>query len=126
MYLFNKSDEEGDITMQKSILLIVAILSIIISIAYPVSVMAQEKGVKVLVTVDGLSCPFCAFGLEKKLKKLAGVESVTLNVDQGVAEMIFRPSSIIDRNRINKAVVDAGFTPREIQIVEPKIENSAQ
>ena len=31
------------------------------------------------VAVDGLACPFCAYGVEKRLKKVGGVESVRVS-----------------------------------------------
>lgn len=33
--------------------------------------------------VDGLACPFCAYGIEKKLSRLEGIEQVTTNVANG-------------------------------------------
>ena len=34
--------------------------------------------------VDGLACPFCAYGIEKKLGALEGVQSVETNIKDGV------------------------------------------
>ena len=31
--------------------------------------------------VDGLACPFCAYGVEKKLSSVKGVEKLTLDID---------------------------------------------
>ncbi|MBI3994805.1 MAG: heavy-metal-associated domain-containing protein [Nitrospirae bacterium] len=80
----------------------------------------------VIVQVDGLSCPFCAFGLEKKLSKLPGAQSVAIKVDQGVAELTFAPGSRIDEDRIREAVRAGGFTPREIRILKPEAESPPQ
>lgn len=33
--------------------------------------------------VDGLSCPFCAYGLEKKLGEVDGVQSLETNIKDG-------------------------------------------
>lgn len=33
--------------------------------------------------VDGLSCPFCAYGLEKKLGEVEGVQSLETNIKDG-------------------------------------------
>lgn len=83
--------------------------------------LAQEQpasGGKIQVRVDGLSCPFCAFGLEKKLKKLDGVLEVKLYVDKGLAEIRVEQGKTIPEEKIIKAVRDAGFTPREIRMVQ--------
>jgi len=71
---------------------------------------------QVSVRVDGLSCPFCAFGLEKKLKSIDGVTGLEINVNEGVALLTFDDVSSIDRNVIRAHVKQAGFTPREIAI----------
>ena len=39
----------------------------------------------VKVQVDGLSCPFCAYGLEKKLIKIKGAKDVLISVDDAYA-----------------------------------------
>jgi mercuric ion binding protein len=110
--------------MVKQIIIVSSIVSLLLmGMAYSVPAIAQERGTKVLVQVDGLSCPFCAFGLEKKLKKLSGVEAVTIKVDQGVAEVIFAPGSVIHQNKIREAVEAGGFTPREIRVIKPETES---
>lgn len=68
----------------------------------------------VIVRVDGLSCPFCAFGLEKHLKNLEGAEEVTLFIKRGIAEIRLREGAVLPEDTIRQAVLDAGFTPRQI------------
>ena len=34
---------------------------------------------KITIEVDGLACPFCAYGLEKNLKEIDGVENIEIN-----------------------------------------------
>ncbi len=46
----------------------------------------QELGMlEVTVQVDGLSCPFCAYGLEKKLRKVENVARIEIRVNEGRA-----------------------------------------
>ncbi|KMP11145.1 hypothetical protein UZ36_05420 [Candidatus Nitromaritima sp. SCGC AAA799-C22] len=71
---------------------------------------AQDNINTILVQVDGLSCPFCSYGLEKKLKKLNGVEQVEIHMRQGKAEMKVKPGITISDEAIKQAVDDAGFT----------------
>ena len=45
---------------------------------------AQSKKVdQFKVQVDGLGCPFCAFGLEKKFKELKGIKKVRIDIETG-------------------------------------------
>ncbi|MFQ6115598.1 MAG: heavy-metal-associated domain-containing protein [bacterium] len=71
---------------------------------------------KVTLRVDGLACPFCAYGLEKKLKRLEGVEKLDIKINEGVVILYFKEGAKIDKQVIAKKVKEAGFTPRELQI----------
>lgn len=75
---------------------------------------------KVSVEVAGLSCPFCAFGLEKKLKQLPGVEKVVIKINEAKAEIEVADGKKITRGQIEQAVKEAGFTPGKIEIKEEK------
>ncbi len=72
------------------------------------------KGPKILAKVDGLTCPFCAYGLEKKLKKLSGVKAIEIRVDKGEAMLTLEKGAVLAKKDIRRAIQDAGFTPREI------------
>jgi len=73
---------------------------------------------KYVVGVDGLSCPFCAFGLEKKLKKVENVESISIDMDKGQAVVIAKAGAIIKEEDLRKAVKEAGFSVSSLEKVE--------
>ncbi len=81
---------------------------------------AQEapKEVFVRVKVDGLSCPFCAYGLEKKLKKIEGSRKVFIDLQAGEATFIVAKEKKPSREKLEEIVKDAGFVPREISFSE--------
>lgn len=68
------------------------------------------------VRVDGLACPFCAYGLEKKLKALPGVSAVRIDLDEGRASFDVAPSTVLMPASVQDAVREAGFTPRGITV----------
>ena len=72
---------------------------------------------KVKVEVDGLSCPFCAYGLEKKLKDLDGVSDIEIDVENAFALLTVEEGKALDEEAIRKKVKDAGFTARTIKKV---------
>ncbi len=76
----------------------------------------------ITIKVEGLYCPFCAYGLEKQLKKLDGYQKVEVNLKHGVAELYVDSSAAISDTSIRKAVEDAGFDSASIERrrVEPK------
>lgn len=78
--------------------------------------LASGEPTRVQVKVDGLSCPFCAYNLEKKLKRVEGVEDLKLRIDTGLAEIEIEEGKLIDVDGIKKAVKDGGFTPREMLV----------
>lgn len=74
--------------------------------------LAQSDEVK--IRVDGLSCPFCAYGLEKKLNDLDGVDSIFIDFEEGLVVMQVTDSENISEEEIRVKIEEAGFTPREI------------
>lgn len=75
----------------------------------------QERAPDIELRVDGLACPFCAQGLEKKLMSLEGTERVTVLLDDSLVRVWTLPGSYVEDDPIEKAVKDAGFLLREIR-----------
>lgn len=71
------------------------------------------------IRVDGLTCPFCAYGIEKQLSSIEGVVSTQVNVKQGMVIVTMADGTTLNeeiaRDKINKA----GFSLRSMQPVEP-------
>lgn len=76
------------------------------------SVLAAEKQ-KATIRVDGLACPFCAYGLEKKLLRLDGVEDWDIKINDGLVILYFNEDARVDEDLLKRKVKEAGFTPRE-------------
>ncbi len=70
----------------------------------------------VTVKVDGLACAFCAYGLQKGLKRVEGVKDVKVYVDAGKAELRFKEGAPAGLAEIGPAVKKAGYTPAEITV----------
>jgi len=68
----------------------------------------------VTIAVNGLACPFCAYGLEKKLSKIEGVEEVDVEMEEGQVHLKLKYGKIVTEETIVKTVKDAGFTPTKI------------
>lgn len=62
------------------------------------------------IQVAGLSCPFCAYGIEKKLSAIPGVERVETNIKEGTVVVVMKDGTTLDRKRAERAVREAGFT----------------
>lgn len=70
----------------------------------------------VTIQVDGLTCPFCAYGLEKRVKELPDVEKSIINVKDSRVEVFPKEGSRIDVDKLKAAIKAGGFTPREVQV----------
>lgn len=68
----------------------------------------------VSLQVKGLSCPFCALGLEKQLKKVPTVEKVDVHLKKGRADLTLKSDQSIDLKTIQAAVNESGFTLENI------------
>lgn len=68
----------------------------------------------VTIEVDGMACPFCAYGVEKKLKQLDGVEALHVQIDGGRVAIKLEEGATVTEEAIREAVADAGFSVRAI------------
>ena len=63
-----------------------------------------------LVQVDGLNCPFCAYGIEKQLEKLDGVENAETELALGQIAVEVDDGVTLSEETVREIVRDAGFT----------------
>lgn len=69
--------------------------------------------------VDGLACPFCAYGIEKQLLRLDGVETAETDVKSGQVVVTLRDGANLNEATARKAVEAAGFTLRAFEKAKP-------
>lgn len=65
--------------------------------------------------VDGLACPFCAYGIEKELSGLEAVEKLEIDINRGVVLVTLAEGASVTEALFIKAVDNAGFTLREVE-----------
>ena len=75
---------------------------------------AFAAGTEYQLRVDGLACPFCAYGIEKKLKKTEGVESIDIDVNRGLVIVNVAEGVTLTEAQMAKLINDAGFTLRSM------------
>lgn len=76
---------------------------------------ADDGGSVYTLQVDGLACPFCAYGIEKQLGKLEGVEAVETDVKSGTVTITMEEGATLDEADAERAVDRAGFTMRDFR-----------
>lgn len=71
------------------------------------------------IEVAGLACPFCAYGIEKKLDAIDGVERLETNIEAGTVVVTMKDGATLDKATAEEAVEDAGFTLDGFEWVSP-------
>ena len=76
---------------------------------FSTGVALAEGGPVYTIQVDGLACPFCAYGVEKQLHAIEGVASVETEIKTGVVTITMHDGAVLAEEAAKKAVEDAGF-----------------
>ena len=101
---------------------------VIIGVLSTMAVTAQKEMDAFRVQVDGLGCPFCAYGLEKKFKEFKGIKKVKIDIGTGDFSFSFPTEKALSMEAVINQVEKAGYTPITAQITRANgtIENSQQ
>lgn len=75
---------------------------------------AFAAGTRYEMVVDGLACPYCAYGIEKKLKQIDGLETFKMDLDKGVVTVEVSEGTVLTDEQMQKLFHDAGFTYRSM------------
>ena len=70
------------------------------------------------ISVNGMVCSFCVQGIEKRLKAIAGIEAVRIDLSKGMVEVTARSGVSLDAATLKKTLRDAGYDVRRIDRVE--------
>ncbi|MFQ6006303.1 MAG: heavy-metal-associated domain-containing protein [Woeseia sp.] len=82
-------------------------------------------GTQYQMRVDGLACPYCAYGIEKYLRKIDGVEKIDIDLNNGLVTVNVSAGVTLTDAQMAKLFKDAGFTFRSMVAV-PLDEKTAQ
>jgi len=78
------------------------------------------------IEVDGLACPFCAYGIERELDRIEGVQGVETDIEAGAVMVTMAPGRTLEQSRAREAVAKAGFTLAGFQEIDPGTDGEAQ
>ncbi|MEX0958913.1 MAG: heavy metal-associated domain-containing protein [Burkholderiales bacterium] len=67
-------------------------------------------------TVFGMDCAPCAYGVEKSLLGLPGVEKVNVSLNLGKVSLTLAPQNPVTIQQIRRRIRNNGFTPREAHV----------
>jgi len=86
--------------------------AMILLTAFSTAVLAA--GTQYVMRVDGLACPFCAYGIEKKLDAVDGVERIDVDLKQGLVTVDTAAGVTLSDSQMTQLFDDAGFTYRSM------------
>lgn len=78
------------------------------------SLTAAAAGTQYTMRVDGLACPYCAYGIEKKLKQIDGVGHVDVDLTKGLVTVDVANGVELTDAQMRQLFTDAGFTYRSM------------
>ena len=68
------------------------------------------------VAIHGMTCTFCVEGLYKELSGLPDVARVDVSLKLKRVRLVSKRESL-DMERVHRAIIDAGFTPVDTQLI---------
>ena len=95
-------------------------LALAVGLAAPAASAQQDAAApepearQIEITILGMSCPFCAYGVEQKLKRLDGVVKLEVVLETGLATLALEEDADISNELLQETVKDAGFEAAKI------------
>ncbi len=71
---------------------------------------------EVVIKVDGMFCPFCTFGIEKRLRALDEAQTVRTDLGSSEAIVVLKPGAEFVENHFADAIKRAGFSQSGITL----------
>ncbi|WP_010180020.1 heavy-metal-associated domain-containing protein [Aquimarina agarilytica] len=90
--------------------------SLLISLLVVITATAQKSMDEFQIQVDGLGCPFCAYGLEKKFKEFKGIKKVQIEIQTGDFKFEYPTEKQLTMDAVVNQVKKAGYTPKTAKI----------
>ncbi len=90
-------------------------LAVVVLALWVASASAQMATQTYRLHVDGLACPFCAYGIEKQLSRIDGVETIDIDIGAGAITLTVSDGKTLDESTARRAVEAAGFSLRDFE-----------
>jgi copper chaperone CopZ len=100
-------------TMNKAMTRLAALVAVLLTVGIS---NATAGLIEVDQTIWGMDCAPCAYGMEKGLKKLEGVNKVKVSLNKGNAVLQFATDNKLSLADIRRVVRDGGFTPKQATV----------
>ncbi len=72
-----------------------------------------SKSNSIEMQVNGMTCPFCVYSVEKNLNKLPHIEQAQVSLKQKKIRIRMKPGHYVDEKEVREIITKSGFTPGE-------------
>ncbi len=88
----------------------------IIFLVLALPLVADAQLLEVKQVIYGMDCAPCARGVEASLKRLEGIRSVTISLNNGTAAISLASDNRQTLREIRQRISDNGFTPKDAEV----------
>jgi copper chaperone CopZ len=106
----------NSIISMKTIVLLLFMVSSFNIKANNIETINNDDKTYIKVWIDGMACPFCAYGLEKKIKKIDGASDLFIEINEGYISFSVKSDKVPSEDDLKTIVKEAGFFARKIEI----------
>jgi Cu+-exporting ATPase len=88
-------------------------------------VVEKVSAKSVVIPIRGMTCASCVAAIERAVRKLAGVTSVSVNLATERADIVYDPA-VVRLSAIKQAITNAGYTPLDIEVTAVSVDDDAE
>lgn len=100
--------------MRTTLLAVAALLPMSL-LASSLAAQAPPPGDSLRLKVDGMVCSLCAYGAERRLRRVENVERVRVDLDSGLVVVLLRPGTAVSDSTLADQIRRAGFALRQVR-----------
>ena len=95
----------------------IQITTLILGILMFSPTISNAQLLEVKQTVFGMDCSPCAHGLEKRIKKMDGIQSASVSLNNGLLTAMLKNDNMLTLKEIRNAIENSGFKAQKADIV---------
>jgi copper chaperone len=88
------------------------LFTLLLAMTWPAVTLAADTLYE--IRADGLACPYCAYGIEKKFMQRGGVKQFDMDFEKGVVKVTLKDGAEMTERELKQLFDEAGFTYRSV------------
>ena len=100
--------------MKHGLVTLAFVVGLVAALPAATTAQAVPPGDSLRLTVDGMVCSLCAYGVERRLGKVDQVVQVKVHLDSGLVVVLLEPGTAVSDSTLSEEVRRAGFALRDV------------